>query len=1071
MRKTLITIILSILYIASYSQNLPEWQNHEVVEVNKYPSRTVFMSYTSREDALVNDYTTSRYYIPLNGMWKFIYDDDHRKMPIEKVIDPFIDFSRWNSIEVPTNWEVQGFGTPIYVNATYEYSHLNPTPPLLPDAVPIGVYKRNVEIPFSHFDRDIFLHLGGIKGGVYVYINGEKVGYTEDSKTPAEFRINPYIVDGVNNITIIVYRWSTGSYLECQDMFRLSGFERDAYIYSQPKTHINDFNISSTLYNENKHGRLNIEVELSNSYNADEDVMVQYEIIDGDGEILAYYTKDTTLRANSKDTIVFNNVVPNVKAWSAEKPNQYTLLFRLKSGGRFIEYIPIKVGFKNTEIRGNQFFVNGQPVIIKGVNYHEHSDTAGHYVDEATLRTDFELMKTHNINAIRTSHYPQQRLFYELCSEYGFYVCSEANIESHGMGYDLSKGRTLANNPEWLNAHMERTVNLYKRCRNYACVTFWSLGNEAGNGINFYETYLYMKSVDSLRPVQYERAVLEWNTDIYCPMYPSAAKLKELGESETDRPYIACEYAHAMGNSTGNMKDYWDEIYKYPNLQGGFIWDWVDQGLWVESSEGDFWAYGGDFGNESTPSDGNFCCNGLVNPDRSPQPALNEVKKAYQNIHFSAVDFSIGIINIKNGFFFSNTDEYKFDYYVKENGKTLKSGTLNISLAPGEDKNVTIPVSGLSKKLGAEYFINLSVKTKTATTGIPSGHVVASEQFILPIEPTKQKYTASGTVRVIEDSEGVIVNSNVVDFIFDKITGTIIKYNVSAVEYAENDFGLRPLFWRAPTDNDYGTRNHERLQAWKQASQKMNVSSVTVEDNTSNAVINVIYDLPYGAKYKVAYKIYASGVLNVNCDFIAATDSDAPELPRIGMRMRLNKSMVYTNYLGRGPFENYVDRKWSADIGEYTTHIDAMGYDYVRPQETGHRTDVRYLALGKSRTGSSGLLITATSPFEFNALRNSIEDYDGNDSNRPNQYSAERGNAQRRVDLGITQTHINDIEPQDFVEVCIDHKMRGLGGDNSWGKFPYEQYQIPSTKNYSFNFTLVPIRSFSEISSKYPVIY
>lgn len=1074
MKNLFSTLLLTLTALSITAQELPEWRNNQIVGVNKYPPRTTFMSYTSREEALKNDYKASKYYIPLNGVWKFIYEDDHRKVPIDKVIDPLIDFSRWNSIEVPTNWEVQGYGTPIYTNHSYEFAPSNPTPPLLPDAVPVGIYKRNVEIPFAHFDRDIFLHIGAIKGGAYIYINGEKVGYTEDSKTAAEFRINPYIVDGMNNITLVVYRWSTGSYLECQDFFRLSGIERDIYIHSQPRTHIDDFKIISTLYNENKHGELKIDLKMSNNYNADEDVMVQYEIIDDKGDILAYYTKDTTLRANSLDTIKFRNVVPNVKSWSAEKPNLYTLLFRVKSEGRFIEYIPIKVGFKNTEIRGNQFFVNGQPVLIKGVNYHEHNDTSGHYVDEKTLRKDLELMKRNNINAIRCSHYPQQRLFYELCSEYGFYVCDEANIESHGMYYDLSKGKSLGNNPEWLTAHMERTENMFKRDRNYPCVTFWSLGNEAGNGTNFYETYLYMKSVDSLRPVQYERALLEWNTDIFCPQYPSAKSFKEWGESNTDRPYIASEYAHAMGNSTGNLKDQWDEIYKYPNLQGGFIWDWADQGIWVESNVGGFWAYGGDFG-DNQPSDGNFCCNGLVSPDRDPHPALSEVKKVYQNIHFKGVDLKKGVINIKNGFFFTSTDEYKFEYSIKENGTTIKNGVLTVVLAPGEDKNITIPVSTLQKKLGTEYFINFAVKTKTEQPLLPIGHTIATDQFRVPIEPTKRKHTETGSVKVIEDSEAIIVNSSRVDFIFDKTTGTVIKYNVSAVDYADKGFGLRPSFWRAPTDNDYGSGAPSRLQAWKIASQKMDVSSVNVEKAATYAVINVVYNLPYDAKYSVAYKVYASGIVNVACDFKAATNSSAVEIPRIGMRMRVDKSMVHTKYFGRGPQENYIDRSWACNIGEYSDNVNTMAYQYVRPQETGHRTDVRYLALGKTKTGGSGLLVVADSLFEFNALRNSIEDFDSEESNQPYQYYNKSKNESRDINnyknRRAKQTHINDINPQDFVELCIDYRMQGLGGDDSWWARPYTKYTLPSTQNYSWNFTLIPIKSFTEIDAKYPVIY
>lgn len=1074
MRKLFNILLFTFVTLNAFSQQLPEWQDLKVVQVNKHEPRTVFMSYTSREDALINDYSASKYFIPLNGIWKFIYTDDHRELSINKVVDPLIDFSNWNNIEVPTNWEVQGYGTPIYTNIPYEFAPSNPKPPMLPEAVPIGVYKRNVEIPFSHFDRDIFLHIGAVKGGTYVYINGEKVGYSEDSKNPAEFKINPYIVDGINNITIVVYRWSTGNYLECQDFFRISGIERDVYIHSQPKLHIEDFSIVPTLYNDNKHGKLDIDIKLSNSYNVDEPVMVQYEIIDDNGGIIAYYTKDTVLRANALDTIKFRNIVPNVKSWNAEKPNQYTLIFRVRYGGRFIEYIPMKIGFKNTEIRGNQFFVNGQPVLIKGVNYHEHNDTSGHYVDEKTLRKDLELMKKHNINAIRCAHYPQQRLFYELCSEYGFYVCDEANIESHGMFYDLQKGKSLGNNPDWHNAHMERTKNMYKRNRNYPCVTFWSLGNEAGNGINFYETYLYMKSVDTLRPVQYERALLEWNTDIFCPQYPSADALKKWGESESDRPYIASEYAHAMGNSTGNLKDQWDMIYKYPNLQGGFIWDWVDQGIWVETNEGDFWAYGGDFGVDQ-PSDGNFCCNGLVSPDRDAHPALAEVKKVYQNIHFKAVDLKKGVINIKNGFFFTSLNEYKVNYYIKSNGTTIRSGVLNLTLAPGEDKNVTIPVSALKKQLGTEYFINFEVKTKSAYKLLPANHVVATDQFKLPIEPTKRKYSDNGSVNVIEDDEAIAIRSSRVNFIFDKTTKIVSKYNVSAVDYIESGFGVRPSFWRAPTDNDYGSGSPAKLQAWKVASNKFDVSNVSVEDNGSHAIVNVTYNLPYGAKYIVGYKVYSSGVLNVSCDFIGSNDKNAADLPRLGMRMRLDKSMVHVKYFGRGPEENYIDRKWGTDIGVYTTNVNNMGYDYVRPQETGHRTDVRYLALAKKRSGSGGLMVVADSLFEFNALNNSVDDFDGQESNRPYQYynrtKDESRNDEDYKDKRAKQTHINDITPQDFVELSIDHKMQGLGGDDSWHALPYAKYRLPSTNNYSWEFTLVPIRNFNEINSKYPVIY
>ncbi|MFI3295884.1 MAG: glycoside hydrolase family 2 TIM barrel-domain containing protein, partial [Rikenellaceae bacterium] len=587
-RKLFTTLLACGSLSLSLAQNIittAEWLDPQVVRVNKVAARPYRMSYLNREAAVVGDYTKSDFYLPLNGTWKFYYTDDHRSLP-SGFSSVGLNDSSWDDIQVPTSWEMQGHGTAIYTNHKYEFAPANPEPPTLPDAVPVGIYRRSFDIPLAWRDRDIYLHIGGVKSGCYLYVNGQKVGYSEDSKTAAEFLLNDYVKEGENQLTLEVYRWSTGAFLECQDFWRVSGIERDVYIYSQPKVHIEDFDVVATLDETYTDGLFKLKMAVTNNFVLPSgDLQVWFELQDDTGKILEYSYSEEPMAGNTKDTLTFQRTIRNVRKWSAEDPYLYTLVMRVRQNGKFTEYLSQRVGFRTSEIVGNQYLVNGKRVFIKGVNYHETHPETGHYIDEQTIIQDMKLMKEANINAIRLCHYPQQRRFYELADEYGFYLCNEANIESHGMYYDLRKGGSLGNNLMWYNAHMDRTQNMYEQTKNYPSVMFWSLGNEAGNGYNFYETYLYLKGVDSLRPVQYERALLEWNTDIFCPQYPSAASFKKWGESQTDRPYIASEYAHAMGNSTGNFKDQWDEIYKYKNLQGGFIWDWADQGFYKYSAD------------------------------------------------------------------------------------------------------------------------------------------------------------------------------------------------------------------------------------------------------------------------------------------------------------------------------------------------------------------------------------------------------------------------------------------------------------------------------------------------------
>lgn len=645
---------------------LPYWKDIQTVAVNKEYPRTAFMTYDNRNQALTGEYENSPYYKLLNGTWNFYYANAYKDLPAN-IEQPDANIA-WKEIKVPGNWEVQGYGVAIYTNHGYEFKPRNPQPPQLPETNPVGVYQRDIEIPADWDGRDIFLRLEGAKSGVYVYVNGQEVGYSEDSKNPAEFLINNYLKPGKNSLVIKIFRWSTGSYLECQDFWRMSGIERDVFLFSQPKTHIKDFNVVSTLDDTYKNGIFKLNVDVTNHTAANKEVTVAYELLDAAKKVVAEGNTPCPVTADGQKSISFEAALSNVKTWTSEHPNLYRLLISLKDGEKTSEIIPYTVGFRRFEIKPTDqiaengkpyvcLFVNGQPIKLKGVNIHEHNPETGHYVPEELMRKDFTLMKQNNINSVRLCHYPQDRKFYELCDEYGIYVYDEANIESHGMYYNLSRGGTLGNHPEWLKPHMDRTINMYERNKNHPSVAIWSLGNEAGNGYNFYQTYLWLKEREVKgmnRPVNYERALWEWNTDMYVPQYPSAAWLEEIGKKGSDRPIAPSEYSHAMGNSNGNLAAQWRAIYKYPNLQGGYIWDWVDQGILETDENGrTYWAYGGDYGTNA-PSDGNFLCNGIVAPDRTPHPAMTEVKYAHQNVGFEAIDPAAGKFLVKNRFYFTN---------------------------------------------------------------------------------------------------------------------------------------------------------------------------------------------------------------------------------------------------------------------------------------------------------------------------------------------------------------------------------------------------------------------------------
>ena len=1080
----------------------PYWQDIQVVAVNKEKPRSSFMSYADRETALTSRFEKSPYYSLLNGTWKFFFVDSYKDLP-QNITDPSVNTSSWDDITVPGNWEVQGHGVAIYTNHGYEFKPKNPQPPLLPEANPVGVYRRDIEIPANWDNRDIYLHIGGAKSGLYVYLNGKEVGYSEDSKNPAEFLINKYLQPGKNVLTLKIFRWSTGSYLECQDFWRMSGIERDVFLWSQPKASIQDFRVVSTLDDTYTNGIFKLAVDLKNHTQETKNLNVGYELLDAKGNLVTSEANDIWVSPASPQTASFEYDLKNVAPWSAEHPNLYKLLMTIKEDGKVIEVVPFNVGFRRFEMKqidqaaenGKPYTVllfNGQPVKFKGVNIHEHNPETGHYVTEELMRKDFELMKQNNINAVRLCHYPQDRKFYELCDEYGLYVYDEANIESHGMYYSLKKGGTLGNNPEWLIPHMDRTMNMYERNKNYPSVTFWSLGNEAGNGYNFYQTYLYLKDkeINSMnRPVNYERALWEWNTDMYVPQYPSAEWLEEIGRKGSDRPVAPSEYSHAMGNSSGNLWDQWKAIYKYPNLQGGFIWDWVDQGILEKDKNGrEYYTYGGDYG-VNAPSDGNFLCNGIVNPDRTPHPAMAEVKYAHQNIGFEAIDLANGLFRITNRFYFTDLKKYMVHYSVTANNKVVRSGKVSLDIEPQASKEFTVPVGNLKPQAGTEYFVNFNVTTVEKEPLIPIGHEIACDQFRLPIENPKKTFKTSGPkLTVSTNGDNLSASSSKVNFVFNRKTGIVTSYKVDGTEYFSEGFGIQPNFWRAPTDNDYGNGMPKRLQVWKESSKNFNVTDATVTMDGNNAEVNVNYLLPAGNLYIVNYTIYPSGAVNVAARF-TSTDMDAAQtevsestrtatftpgrdaarkeasklnVPRIGVRFRLPASMNQVEYFGRGPAENYLDRNAGSMVGLYKSTAEELYFPYVRPQENGHHTDTRWVSLS---TGKKGLLIQADNTIGFNALRNSIEDFDDEEatglsrqwSNFTPEQVANHDEAAAKNVLR-RQHHINDITPRDFVEVCVDLKQQGVAGYDSWGSRPEPAYTLPANREYNWGFTLIPLK-------------
>ena len=1100
MKRLTLTLMTLMCTLGAIAQNLgPEvWTDRSRPAVNKEYPHADFMFYGSREGALQGEYDASGFYQSLNGQWNFLWADDYRKLP-KGFAAPDFDDSSWDKIAVPSNWEFQGYGIPIYINSPFEWSpDSGGKEPTFPEVVPGGLYRVRFTVPSSWKGEQVFIQLGGVKSGFMLYLNGQQVGYSEDSKNPAEFNLTPYLKDGENVLAMEVHRWSSGSYYECQDFWRISGIERDVYLTARPQVLIRDLVVESPLSDDFRDGVLDFGVKLAAPGGKGGKVSLALSLLGPDGKELWNESKSVSV-APSKDLtdgemVGFHHVVKDVQAWSAEKPVLYTALVTLTGEDGLTRYTSTRIGFRTACVKGTDFLVNGKRVMIKGVNIHEHAPYTGHVVSEELMRRDFELMKQHNINAIRTSHYPQQRRFYELCDEYGFYVCSEANVESHGW-------RGVARDDSFYPTMLERELGMYERTKNYACVVIFSLGNEAGFGTNFENGYKALKAKEKMRPVVFGDAGSGPYTDIIWPMYPSESSLQSTDERKLDKPYINCEYAHAMGNSTGDLVDLWEVYYNAKQLQGGFIWDWVDQGEWVDR-DGGFWAYGGDFG-DKTPSDGNFNSNGLVSPDRTPHPGMQEVRKVYQNIKFERVgDNASGSVAVDatNRFFFTNLDEFDFSYTVEVNGKNVKKGTLpQVQAAPGQKVRfeLEVPASAGNNDLCT---VQINASARKATPGVPKGHVVATEQFVLAEGENAPVVQQGGPFKIKQDARRgqITLSAGKVSLTFDKNSGAVSSYKVRGTEYIQGGFGFRPNYWRGPTDNDYGNKLPTRANAWKEVSlnpEVVSAEAVVTAEGLAQLTVT------YASQCVVRYLLGADGSLKVDVSLGAQVDKFVPtqvldgpgmmynpnqdpeerqrqiesfrmnvermqamersrynseklNMPRFGLRLRLPASLHNVIYLGRGPEENYWDRKSGSPLGLYRTTAEEMYFPYVRPQENGHRTDVRQLQLTDDK--GAGLLIIADKTLEFNALRNSVEDFDSAESTHPVQINY-YDNHDVDVTGGRRQTHVNDIVPRNFVELCLDEIMQGVGGDNSWGAPIKPKYLIDISQERHFGFTIVPV--------------
>jgi len=1214
----------------------PDWEDEQVIGRNKELGRATSLPYPDRDSAVVATREATPFYLSLNGKWRFHWSPDPASRPVD-FFKPAYDVTKWDEIPVPSNWQLHGYGTPLYSNIPYPFKKDPPRvmgePPEdftnFAERNPVGSYKTTFQVPPEWKGRQVFLQFDGVDSAFYLWINGRQVGYSQGSRTPAIFNITEYLENGSNSLAAEVYRYCDGSYLEDQDFWRLSGIFRDVYLWSTEDLHVRDFFVHTDLDDEYQDATLSIDVEVSNFADTSQAFTVDAELIDGNGEtVLKAISTSGAAETHGTTELNLSKSVREPAKWSAEQPSLYRLLLTLKdASGRVVEVTTCNVGFREVEIREGLLLVNGKRIYLKGVNRHEHDPIVGHAVTVDSMIQDIKLMKQFNINAVRTSHYPDDPRWYGLCDRYGLYMIDEANIESHGMGYG---SESLAKDPAWKTAHVDRVQRMVERGKNHPSVIIWSMGNEAGNGVNFHEAYDWIKERDPSRPVHYERAGSDRNTDIRCPMYARINQIVDYASGNPDRPMILCEYAHAMGNSVGNLQDYWTAMETYDHLQGGFIWDWVDQGLAKDVprasqvtdrrdanltgfvfgkadptqgvtgavvvkndarldlsgpltleatvlggkvdhmcpliSKGDhqyllrmdtsglnftlhqrawkglivsyqqagltdswnritavydgkqmllyvngkevgrkdlngtldtsafavnigrnsemadrvstlpirgariydralspaavadpdsrtadgivldmdlrrvsdelvplgrgktFFAYGGDFGDR--PNDGNFCINGLIQPDRRPNPHLWEVKKAYQHIKVHEEELAAGKVRVENKYYFTNLNEFEATWVLRKDGEEVQSGDLGrLDIAPQISRVVAVPVEQCGDP--GEYLLTVSFALAEDEPWAPKGHRVAWDQFVMQRIDMATKVTEGhGAPRLKTTDDSFTVTGDGFSVTIGRESGALESYRVDGVEFLVEP--LVPNFWKAANDNQMRNRYANRLGAWRNAATNRELINVKAVQAAGAVQVNSEYKLPVGdADYVVTYSIAGDGRVDVTATYKPGK-KDAPLLPRFGMKMAMPKKFGQVRWYGRGPQETYWDRKTGGEIDIYESSVDNLVFPYVRPQDNGNRTDVRWMTLTDEK--GLGLRIAGESPLSMSAWPYTIADVEN-------------------------AMHPYELPRRDSNTVFVDLRLHGVGGDNSWGARTHDEYTLPGNKPYRNAFTLVPVRA------------
>jgi len=1040
--------VLILLLPAAYGQSkpasgdtfvkVPEWEDPQVIGQNKEPGHCTLVPYPNTRTALKCERQASRFYKSLNGKWKFNWVSKPSDRPVD-FYKPRYDVSKWDEIPVPSNWQMHGYGRPIYLNMRYPYPV---NPPYIPhDYNPVGSYRTDFRVPGTWKNRQVFLHFDGVKSASYIWINGRKVGYSQDSMLPAEFNVTKYLKRGKNTLAVEVYRWSDSSYLEDQDMWRLAGIYRNVYLFSTPQVHVRDFAVRTDLDDSYTDATLMVRPRITNYSNQDlKEWNVEAQLYDAENkqvlsEALSRSASSIVReRYPQRGNVPFGllqTTVENPRKWSAETPYLYTLLITLKDpGGKVVEIESCRVGFREVEIKDGQLFVNGKSIKLFGVNRHEHDPDHGRAIPVSRMLQDIKLLKTHNLNAVRTSHYPDDPTWYDLCDEYGIYLIDEANLETHGVGGYFS------NEPQWNTAFMERAIRLVERDKNHASVIIWSLGNESGCGPNHSAMAAWIHYNDPTRPVHYEGAAARGRDPYYVNMISRMyARIPQIIRLATDpddnRPMVLCEYAHAMGNSVGNLKEYWDAIRSHKRLIGGFIWDWADQGLRKTGADGkEFWAYGGDYGDN--PNDGNFCCNGLVQPDRRPNPSLYEVKKVYQHISVTPVEPLQGTFKIHNEYDFTNLDFVNVLWELTEDGKIIQKGKLpKLSLAPSEDKQINVPFEKPNTRPGAEYLLKISFALADNTSWAEQGHVVAWEQFEIPFDTPQvpsADIAALPPLNLQESDKALKITGENFELAIGKSSGAIESLKFDGKELIAEP--LVPNFWRVPIDNDNGNGMPRRLGVWRDAGPNRSVGKVSaVEVKRQLVVITAETTIGVGtdSACNIVYAVYGSGDIVIKTT-VTPRGGNIPKLPRFGMQMAIPGEFSTMSWFGRGPNESYWDRKTGSAVGLYSGPVEDNFHPYVRPQETGNKTDVRWLALTNKQ--GAGLLAVGMPLLSVSAWPFTMEDLE-------------------------KATHINELPRRKTITVNLDYKQMGVGGDDSWGARTHPEYTLPA-KAYSYQFRLRP---------------